>query len=129
MTLPFIGNIEKLSLGNNLFRRVLYTTKSKNLQLVIMSIDNDIGMEMHKDVDQFIRVEGGKGIAILDEVEYKLSDGDSLIIPAGTWHNIINVDKKRPLKLYTIYSPANHPPDRIDIDKPMEDEETITPTP
>ena len=113
----YVVNIEKKSLENNYFREVLFT--GPHSQLVVMSIapGEDIGMETHKDVDQFVRVEAGIGQAILNGTEYNLENGSAVIIPAGTKHNIINRSKSEPLKLYTIYSPANHPQGTINKDK------------
>lgn len=103
----YITNIEKDSLENSNFRKVLYT--AKNSQLVLMSLKpgEEIGMEMHT-LDQFFRVEKGEGKAVLDGVEHKIEDGSAVIIPAGTNHNIINTSQDREMKLYTIYSPPNH---------------------
>lgn len=102
----FIENIEKISLDNSDFRRVLYT--AKNCQLVVMSIavGEDIGEETHH-LDQFIRCEAGTGKAILDDVETGIGDGFAIIIPAGTKHNIVNTGDE-PLKLYTLYAPPEH---------------------
>lgn len=103
----FVSNIEKLSLENENFRRVLYT--AKNSQLVIMSLKpgEDIGEEIHQ-LDQFIRCESGQGRAVLDDVQHEISDGFVVIVPAGTKHNIINTSSDKELKLYTVYSPPNH---------------------
>lgn len=103
----YIANIEKETLENEHFRRVLYT--SKHSQLVLMSLlpGEDIGEEVH-DVDQFIRVEAGIGIAILNGVEHPVEDGTAIVVPAGASHNIINESDSESLKLYTIYSPAEH---------------------
>ena len=103
----YIINIEKETLENDNFRKVLYT--GKNSQLVLMSLkpSEEIGMEVHT-LDQFIRVEKGKGKAVLDGVEHALEDGSAVVIPAGTNHNIINIDVDDELKLYTIYSPPEH---------------------
>lgn len=102
----FITNIEKLSLENTDFRRVLYT--AKNSQLVLMSIEvgDDIGEETHH-LDQFLRIEHGLGKAVLDGVEHDLEDGTAIVVPAGTKHNIINTGDVA-LKLYTVYSPPEH---------------------
>ncbi len=104
----YVTNIEKDSLENSNFRNVLYT--AKNSQLVLMSLKGkeDIGMEVHDHLDQFIRVEKGTGKAVLDGVEHELSDGSAVVIPAGTNHNIINTSDTEELKLYTIYSPPEH---------------------
>lgn len=103
----FIVNIEKASLENEYFRKVLYT--AKNCQLVVMSLKpgEDIGEEIHH-LDQFIRCETGQGKAILDGVAHQISDGFSVIVPAGAKHNIINTSSEKPLKLYTLYAPPNH---------------------
>ena len=105
----FSTNIEAKTLENSNFRKVLYT--APHSQLVVMSIapGEDIGMETHKDVDQFIRIEAGAGKAILNGEEHNLEDGSAVVIPAGTQHNIVNSSRSKPLKLYTIYSPPEHP--------------------
>lgn len=105
----YLINIEKKSLENKYFREVLFT--GPHSQLVVMSIapGDDIGMETHGDVDQFIRVEEGVGKAILDGKEHNLEDGSAVVIPAGTQHNIVNSSHSEPLKLYSIYSPPEHP--------------------
>lgn len=104
----FHGNIEKETLENDNFRKVLYT--SKHAQLVLMSLQpsEDIGMEVHPDNDQFFRFEQGEGKCIIDGNEYDVKDGDAIIVPAGAEHNIINISTKEKLKMYTIYSPAHH---------------------
>lgn len=112
----YISNIEKETLENNNFRKVLYT--GKNSQLVLMSIEpgEEIGEEIHT-LDQFIRIEAGKGKAILDEVEHMLEDGSAIVIPAGMKHNVINTSIEDKLKLYTIYSPAEHKDGTIHMTK------------
>lgn len=113
----YVANIEKKSLENKYFREVLFT--GPHSQLVVMSIapDEDIGMETHNNVDQFFRIEAGIGRAVLNGKEYDLEDGSAVVVPAGTEHNIINSSKSEPLKLYTIYSPPNHPHGTINKDK------------
>ncbi len=103
-----IRNIEKETLENNFFRKVLVTTKHQ--QLVVMSLNpsEDIGLETHENLDQFIKIEQGEGLAVLDGVETSFSSGFSVTIPSGTNHNIINTSSVNPLKIYTIYSPPNH---------------------
>lgn len=103
----YVVNIEKISLENENFRKVLYT--AKNCQLVVMNLKpgEDIGEEVHQ-LDQFIRCEAGKGKAVLNDVPQQFTDGFAIIVPAGTKHNIINVSQDKPLKLYTVYSPPNH---------------------
>ncbi|MEK7080390.1 MAG: cupin domain-containing protein [Patescibacteria group bacterium] len=104
----FHSNIEKDTLENGNFRKVLYT--SKHSQLVLMSLlpKEEIGMETHNENDQFFRVEKGNGKCIIDGNEYNISDGSAIIVPVGSEHNIINVSETEELKLYTIYSPAHH---------------------
>ncbi len=103
----YVANIQKETLENNLFRKVLYT--ARHTQLVVMSIPvgGEIGMETHEDTDQFIRIERGEGKAILNAKEYALADDSVIIIPAGTEHNIVNTGTSD-LKLYTLYSPPHH---------------------
>jgi mannose-6-phosphate isomerase-like protein (cupin superfamily) len=109
MSEGFHTDIEKKTQDNKYFRKVLFT--GPHSQLVVMSLlpREDIGMEKHGKIDQFIRVESGKGKAILDGKEYRLKDGSAVVIPAGTEHNIINTSTTEPLKLYTIYTPPEHP--------------------
>ena len=104
----FNTNIEKDTLENNNFRKVLYT--GKHSQLVLMSLlpKEEIGMEVHADNDQFCRFEAGQGKCIIDGNEYALGNGSVIIVPAGAQHNIINISESEPLKLYTLYSPAHH---------------------
>jgi len=104
----FNTNIEKDTLENSNFRKVLYT--GKHCQLVLMSLKpmEEIGMEVHADNDQFFRFEAGQGKCIIDGNEYALTDGSVIIVPAGAEHNIINVSETEDLKLYTLYSPAHH---------------------
>lgn len=104
----YISNIEEIALQNDYFREVLYT--AQHSQLVVMSLlpNEEIGMEVHDIVDQFIRIEEGEGKAILDGEEHALGNGSAIVIPAGTKHNIINTSSDKKLKLYTVYSPAHH---------------------
>lgn len=114
-TAPFSSNIEQDTLDNGNYRKVIYT--ATNIQLVLMSIKDEIGEETHSDTDQFIRIESGTGLAIIDGKEFQLRDGSAIIIPSGSKHNIINKSEE-PLKLYTIYSPPHHPEDIVQNDKP-----------
>lgn len=102
----YVANIEELSLKNENFRKVLYT--DKKCQLVLMSLlgKEEIGEEVH-DVDQFIRVEAGEGVAILNDQSHDLHDGSVVIVPAGVKHNIINTGSQE-MKLYTLYMPPHH---------------------
>lgn len=104
----FHSNIEKDTLENNNFRKVAYT--AKHLQLVLMSLkpNEEIGMEVHYDNDQFLRFEKGEGKCIIDGNEYIVSDGFAIVVPSGAKHNVINTSSVEDLKLYTIYGPPHH---------------------
>jgi mannose-6-phosphate isomerase-like protein (cupin superfamily) len=102
----FITNIEKDTIDNNYYRRVLYTAKYSQLVLMSLEPNEEIGEETHH-LDQFIRIEAGEGRAILNSIEHKITDGSALVIPAGVKHNIINGSKNK-LKIYTVYSPPEH---------------------
>jgi mannose-6-phosphate isomerase-like protein (cupin superfamily) len=105
----FFVQLEDASLQNNNFRQVLFT--APHCQLVLMSLlpNEEIGMEVHPDNDQFIRIEQGTGEAIIDGQRWSLADGSAVVIPAGAQHNIINTSATEAMKLYTVYSPAHHP--------------------
>lgn len=104
----YCGNIEKLALENSNFRQVLYT--AEHCQLVLMSLlpGEEIGSETHPDNDQFIRFEKGEGKVSINDATYSVSDGDSVVIPSGAKHNVVNTSLSEDLKLYTIYAPAHH---------------------
>jgi mannose-6-phosphate isomerase-like protein (cupin superfamily) len=104
----FKNNIEKETLENNNFRKVLYTAKYSQLVLMSLKPKEEIGIETHEKNDQFFRFESGQGKCIIDGNEYKVTNGDAIIVPAGAKHNIINISDTEALKLYTIYSPPNH---------------------
>jgi mannose-6-phosphate isomerase-like protein (cupin superfamily) len=103
----YVVNIENATKENENFRKVLYT--AKNSQLVVMSLapGEEIGEEVHT-LDQFIRIEKGKGKAVLDGTEHEIEDNWAVVIPAGVRHNVINTSDYLPMKLYTIYSPPEH---------------------
>jgi mannose-6-phosphate isomerase-like protein (cupin superfamily) len=104
----FKENIEKLTVANENFRKVLYT--GEHCQIVLMSLlpGEEIGMEVHHDNDQFFRFDKGVGKVIINDTTYEVSDGDAVIVPAGAMHNVICTSETESLKLYTIYSPAHH---------------------
>ena len=104
----YATNIEKDTLENNNFRKVLYTGKHSQLVLMSLAPKEEIGTEVHETNDQFFRFEKGQGKCIIDGNEYKLGDGVAIVVPAGAQHNIINTSDTEELKLYTIYSPAHH---------------------
>ena len=107
----FDVNIEKATVDNNYFRKVLFTTD--NIQLVVMSIKDEIGMETHDTIDQFIRVESGTGKSSIDGREFPIKSETAFIVPKGSKHNVWNTGKEN-LKLYSVYTPANHPPGTVD---------------
>lgn len=104
----FKSDIERDTLENNNFRKVVYS--GKHLQLVLMNLKpgEDIGTEVHTDTDQFFRFESGTGKCIIDGTEYEVKNGDVVIVPAGAQHNIINIDAENELRMYTIYAPPHH---------------------
>ncbi|MFH1971098.1 MAG: cupin domain-containing protein [Patescibacteria group bacterium] len=105
----YVGKIEETTEQNSYFRQVIYT--GKHAQLVVMSLKpgEEIGMEVHGSVDQFFRIEEGKGKVVMNGEETAFSEGFGIIVPAGIEHNLINTSQTEILKLYTIYSPPNHP--------------------
>ncbi len=104
----YVGNIEKETLSNDFFRRVVFTGKHSQLVLMSLNPKEEIGMEVHENVDQFFRIEAGDAEAVLNGEKHAVTDGDSILVPAGTNHNVVNTSSVNKLKLYTIYSPANH---------------------
>jgi mannose-6-phosphate isomerase-like protein (cupin superfamily) len=103
----YVANIEKLTEDNENFRQVLYTAKHSQLVVMTLQPGEEIGEEIH-ELDQFIRIEEGKGKAILDGVEHEIEDGSAVVIPAGCKHNVVNISQDEKLKLYTLYSPPEH---------------------
>ncbi len=104
----FNANIEKETLENDNFRKVLYTAGHSQLVLMSLRPGEEIGAEVHGENDQFFRIEKGQGKCIIDGNEYMLSDGSAIVVPSGANHNVINTSTVEDLKLYTIYSPAHH---------------------
>ena len=104
----FCSNIEKDTLENDNFRKVLYTGKHCQLVLMSLAANEEIGMEVHTDNDQFFRFEEGSGRVVIDENSYDVADGSVIIVPAGAKHNVINMSDSQALKLYTIYAPPHH---------------------
>lgn len=113
----FVIDIEQKTLENENFREVLFTAPHSQLVVMTLQPGEEIGMETHDDIDQFIRVEAGTGKAILNGEDKALADGTAVVIPAGTEHNVVNSSQTEPLKLYTIYSPAEHPDGTINKTK------------
>lgn len=102
------ANIEKETLKNKSFRKVLYTSAYSQLVLMSLKPKEEIGSEVHEENDQFLRFEGGMGRVMIDDSKYTVKDGDAVVIPAGARHNVINTSATEDLKLYTIYSPPHH---------------------
>ena len=106
----YVGDIEKATLENNYFRQVLFTGKYSQLVVMCLQPREEIGDEVHPTVDQFFRIEQGRAEFVFNGTEeHKVGNGDAVVVPAGTYHNVINLSATRPLKLYTIYTPPQHP--------------------
>jgi len=119
----FVGKIETLTLKNKYFREVLFTGKHAQLVLMCLQPGEEIGNEVHKTVDQFFRIEEGSAKFVFNGKEdHLVHANDAVIVPAGTYHNVINTSKTNPLKLYTVYSPPNHPDGTIHKTKADADE-------
>lgn len=127
---PFVVNIEKATLQNRTFRTALWTGEYLQLTLMSINVGDDIGLEIHTDHDQFIRIEQGEGLVLMGDSKFNLDfrrkvyDNYAIFIPAGKWHNLINIGC-RPLKLYSIYAPPEHPRGTVhetkeDAEKPFE---------
>ena len=104
----YVVLLDRETMKNADFRRVLYTGKHSQLVLMSLKPGEEIGEETHPDVDQFFRFERGEGKVVIDGVEHRVKDGSGVIVPAGARHNVINTSKRANLKLYTIYSPPEH---------------------
>ncbi|HET6630474.1 MAG TPA: cupin domain-containing protein [Woeseiaceae bacterium] len=104
-----VTNIERDTLENEDYRRVLFTGPHMQLVLMTLQAGEEIGLETHDEHDQFIRIEAGSGVVRLNDQEHELADGVTVVIPAGTRHNVVNTSKNEALRLYTIYSPPEHP--------------------
>ena len=106
----YVGPIEKATLNNSFFRQVLFTGKYSQLVVMCLQPNEEIGNEVHANVDQFFRIEEGNAKFVFnDKEEHLVGDGDAVVVPAGTYHNVINASSTKPLRLYTIYTPPNHP--------------------
>lgn len=106
----YAGHLEKVTLKNNNFRRVLFTGKHQQLVVMCLQPGEEIGNEVHADVDQFFRIEEGAARFVFNsKEEHVVSSGDAVVVPAGTHHNVINTSSTETLKLYTIYTPPQHP--------------------
>ena len=117
----YVTNIERDTLDNEDFRRVLFTGKHTQLVLMTLIPGQDIGLETHEGHDQFIRIEAGTGEVVMDGRVQPISDGTAIVIPAGAEHNVTNTSADEPLKLYTLYSPPEHPDGTVEHEKPDND--------
>lgn len=123
-TKPLVVNIDEVTKENNNYRSTLWTGCYLQVTLMCIPVGGDIGLEIHTDVDQFLRIEQGQGLVLMGEkrdrldFQEKVCDGFAIIIPAGKWHNLINTGCV-PLKLYSIYAPPHHP--RGTVHKTKED--------
>ena len=116
-------NIEEETISNTNFRKVLYTGEHSQLVLMTLAPNEDIGLEVHEDTDQFFRFEAGEGKVIINETEYVVGDGDAVVVPAGAEHNVVNTSDDKSLHFYTIYSPAHHQDQTVHHTKADEVEE------
>jgi len=112
----YVKNIEEETLKNENFRTVLYTAKHSQLVVMALLPSEDIGEEVHT-LDQFLRIEEGDGVAILDGVEHEVHADYAIVVPAGTRHNIVNTSAEKPMKLYTVYSPPEHRDGTVHVTK------------
>lgn len=109
----YFGHIETDTLENTFFRKVLFTAPHSQLVLMCLKPNEEIGTEVHEGNDQFFRFEKGEGKVVVGGEEFIVKDGDTVIVPAGQMHNVINTSASEELKLYTIYSPSHHPDETI----------------
>ena len=123
---PFVTNIDKATRRNTNYRTALWTGQHLQLTLMSIPVGGEIGLEMHPDTDQFLRIESGNGLAVMGPIATRLNyrrtvaDGYAVFVPAGTWHNIINKGNS-PLKIYTIYAPPHHPRGTVEATKAIAD--------
>jgi mannose-6-phosphate isomerase-like protein (cupin superfamily) len=119
---PFVTDIEAATLANDTFRTTLWTGRHLQLTAMCLQPEEQIGLEVHDDVDQFLRVEGGTGLVEMgparDDLSFRreISDDDAVLVPAGSWHNVTNTGG-RPLRLYSVYGPAEHPHGTVHVTK------------
>ena len=127
---PFVTDIEAATLANDTFRTTLWTGRHLQLTVMCLQPEQEIGLEVHHDTDQFLRVEAGAGLVYMGPTredlsfQHALADGDVVLVPAGSWHNVVNTGD-RPLRLYSIYAPAEHPHGTIHVTKVQADEDEL----
>ena len=113
----YFGSIERSTLNNSFFRQVLFTGKHEQLVLMCLQKGEDIGEEVHDDTDQFFRIEEGEARFVVNGREHIARSGDAVIVPAGARHNVINNSNEKPVRLYTLYSPPQHPDGTVEQTK------------
>lgn len=115
---PFVVNINEAAKRNEPFRTVLWTGNHLQMTLMSIGVGEDVGLEVHPETDQFLRIEEGQGLVQMGNSEHQLDfvrnvgKNDAIIVPAGTWHNLTNTGHT-PIKLYSIYAPPAHPPGTV----------------
>lgn len=125
---PFIVNIDQATRQNTNYRTILWTGCHLQLALMSIPVGGEIGLEVHPDTDQFLRIEGGNGLAMMGQAKNRLNyqrpvcNGYAVFVPAGTWHNVVNCGNC-PLKIYTVYAPPHHPHGTVQITKAQADSE------
>jgi mannose-6-phosphate isomerase-like protein (cupin superfamily) len=110
-------NIQQLTLANTNFRKVVFTAPHSQLVLMCLKPKEEIGEEIHEKEDQFFRFEKGNGKVVINGAEMMVCDGDAIVIPAGSTHNVMNTSETESLHFYTIYSPAHHPDGTVHVTK------------
>jgi len=119
---PYVVNIEQATLQNNTYRTALWTGKYLQATLMCIPVGGDIGLEIHPDTDQFLRIEQGCGTVTMGknkgsvDLQASVGPGSAIFVPACTWHNVINTGRI-PLKLYSIYAPPHHPRGTVQMTK------------
>lgn len=125
---PFVINIDRATMQNTNYRTALWTGDRLQLTLMSIPVGGEIGLEVHPDTDQFLRLEGGNGIVMMGPSQDCLNfqrpvcSGFAVFVPAGTWHNMMNTGNQ-PLKIYTIYAPPHHPHGTVQVTKAQADRE------
>lgn len=125
---PYVTDIDRMTRQNPNYRTALWTGDHLQLTLMSIPVGGEIGLEVHPDTDQFLRIESGRGVTMMGpeenrlNVQHPVSDGYAIFVPAGTWHNVVNTGN-RPLKIYTVYAPPHHPHGTVQQTKAVADAE------
>jgi len=125
---PYVTDIESATRGNNTFRTTIWTGRHLQLTVMCLQPEEEIGLEVHSDRDQFLRIEQGSGRVVMgparDDLSFgrEVSDDDVVLVPAGSWHNVVNTGDE-PLRLYSVYGPAEHEPGTVHLTKAEADAE------